>query len=140
MKTQAHRVVEYQIEEKSKAPTELHKEPVNGIMMWVSEALGAVEFAITGRGADHSGVAPADLSNVRLEAGAICGGFRWGSFQPGLVGEAAGIITLEMGSSGLIELLGWGRVHKVPAACLEGVSPSTAIFVIADKNARSCVS
>lgn len=129
-KTQAQSVVEYQIEEKSKAPTELHKEAVNGIMMWLSrEALGAVEFAITGRGADHSGVAPADLSNVRLEAGADCGGFQWGSFQPGLVGEAAGIITLEMGSSGLIELLGWGLVHKVPAACLEGVSPSTAIFV-----------
>lgn len=33
-----------------------------------------------------------------------------------------------MGSSGLIELLGWEPVHKVPAACLEGVSPSTAIL------------
>lgn len=51
MKIQAHRVVEYQIEDKSKAPTELHKEAVNGIMMWVSrDTLGAVEFAITGGG------------------------------------------------------------------------------------------
>lgn len=65
---------------------------------------------------------------MKLEAGAICAGFQWGSFQPGLVGEAAGIATLEMGSSGLIELLGWELVHKVPAACLEGVSPSTAIL------------
>lgn len=131
IKTQAHRVVEYQIEEKSKAPKELHKEAVNGIMMWVSrDKLGAVEFTITGkRGAgDLSGVAPADLSNVKLEAAAICIGFQWGSFQPGLVGEAAGIITLEAGSSGLTELLGWGLAHKVPAACLEGVSPSTAIL------------
>ena len=47
MKTQAQRVVEYQIEEISKAPTELHKGAVNGIMMWLSrETLGAVEFAI----------------------------------------------------------------------------------------------
>lgn len=130
MKTQAQIVVEYQIEEKSKAPRELHREAVNGIMMWVSrDTLGAVEFAITGRGAgDHSGVAPADLSNVKLGAGSICVEFQWGSFQPGLVGEAAGIITLEMGSSGLMELLGWELVHKVPAACLEGVSPSTAIL------------
>lgn len=112
------------------APTELQKEAVNGIMMWVSgEILGAVEFSMTDRGAgNHSGVAPADLSNVKLEAVAICVGFRWGSFQPGLVGEAAGIFTLEMGSSGLIELLDLRFVHKVPAACLEGVSPSTAIL------------
>lgn len=99
--------------------------------MWVSrETLGAVEFAITGRFVlgGHSGVAPADLSNVKLGAGAICVEFQWGSFQPGLVGEAAGIITLEMGSSGLIELLGRELVRKVPAACLEGVSPSTAIL------------
>lgn len=49
-KIQAQRVVEYQIEEKSMAPTELHKEAVNGIMMWVSGViLGAVEFAIAGR-------------------------------------------------------------------------------------------
>ena len=49
MKIQAQRVVEYQIEDKSKAPTELHKEAVNGIMMCVSrDTLGAVEFAITG--------------------------------------------------------------------------------------------
>lgn len=50
MKIQAQRVVEYQIEEKSKAPRELHTEAVNGIMIWVSrDTLGAVEFAITGR-------------------------------------------------------------------------------------------
>lgn len=50
MKIQAQRVVEYQIEDKSRAPTELHKEAVNGIMMWVSrDTLGAVEFAITDR-------------------------------------------------------------------------------------------
>lgn len=49
MKIQAQRVVEYQIEDKSKAPTELQKEAVNGIMMCVSrDTLGAVEFAITG--------------------------------------------------------------------------------------------
>lgn len=65
---------------------------------------------------------------MKLGAAAICVGFKRGSFQPGLVGEAAGIITLEMGSSGLIELLGRGFVHKVPGACLEGVSPSTAIL------------
>lgn len=69
---------------------------------------------------------------MKLEAGALCVEFQLGSFQPGLVGEAAGIITLEMGSSGLIELFGRELVHKVPGACLEGVSPSTAIFVIAD--------
>lgn len=64
---------------------------------------------------------------MKLEVVAICVGFQWGSFQPGLVGEAAGIITLEMGFSGLIERLGWEFVHEVPA-CLEGVSPSTAIL------------
>jgi hypothetical protein len=49
-KVQAQKVVEYQIEEKSMAPTEVHKEAVNGIMMWVSaEILGAVEFAMTDR-------------------------------------------------------------------------------------------
>lgn len=57
------------------APTEVHMEAVNGIMMWVSgEILGAVEFAISvksGAG-DHSGVAPADLSNVKLAAGNLC--------------------------------------------------------------------
>lgn len=75
---------------------------------------------------------------MKLEAVALCVEFQLGSFQPGLVGEAAGIITLEMGSSGLIKLFGRELVHKVPGACLEGVSPSTAIFVIADKNAQSC--
>lgn len=49
IKIQAQRVVEYQIEDKSKAPRELHKEAVSGIMMCVSrDTLGAVEFAITG--------------------------------------------------------------------------------------------
>lgn len=49
-KTQAQRVVECQYDEKLKAPTELHREAVNGIMMWLSrETLGAVEFAISDR-------------------------------------------------------------------------------------------
>lgn len=36
MKIQAQKVVEYQTEDTSKAPMELHREAVNGIMMWVS--------------------------------------------------------------------------------------------------------